>query len=217
MAYKKLDMFDFDGTLFNSPQNTEANQKLYEKVTGLPWLISKEQSREFSKKLGRFVPMRRGWFGKAETLEPPLVPDPAPADWFIKDVCEAFLASKADQETLTLIVTGRHVGLKKQVLRICKDGKLLKVQTKHGKDGKVYLESADDWAQIYFLGDNGPMSGDNKPAETLPWKLWLMEQFLDLHPSIEMVEIWEDRDEHVAEFLKLEDEWAMPVLVRHVK
>jgi hypothetical protein len=86
-----LDVFDFDGTLFHSPCDTPENRQKYERVTGIPWLIDKEASRRLSKQHGKHISMRHGWWGRGETLEPPLVPAPAPCEWFNKDVCDQFL------------------------------------------------------------------------------------------------------------------------------
>lgn len=201
---KKLDIFDFDGTLFNSPEDTPENRAKYERAKGIPWLIDKQQSQELTKKHGRFIGMRRGWWGRAETLEPPLVADPAPPEWFNKEVCEAFLKSKADPDCLTIILTGRFVGLRDKVLRILADGDLIKVQKKVSKTKETYFDATDDQVQLLCLGEDGPKPDNNKPAETFPWKLWIIRQFLDVHPDIEKVEIWEDRPEHVVKFKELD-------------
>lgn len=202
--YKKLVIFDFDGTIFNSPINSKENMDKYEKAIGIPWMITKQMSRELTSKHGKFVGMRQGWFGRAETLEPPLVPNPAPTEWFIKHVCEAFFKSKANPEELTVIMTGRHGGLRTQVLRILDDGKLVKVQRKSSKDGGLFIENADADVQLIMLGDNGPSPKGVKPSETFPFKIWIIPQFLEIHPTIEEVEIWEDREEHIIKFKELD-------------
>ena len=43
--YKKLAIFDFDGTIFRSPISSKENMDKYERATGIPWIISKEKSR----------------------------------------------------------------------------------------------------------------------------------------------------------------------------
>lgn len=211
----KLDVFDFDGTLFHSPADTPENKAKYERATGIPWVIDKQASRDLSARLGRHVPMRRGWWGKAETLEPPLVPDPAPKEWFIKDSVEALLKSKAHPDTMTLIMTGRHVGLKERVYRILHDGQLARIEKSSSPKGDFY-RWADSDCIIKFLGDRGPVHDDNKPSETFPWKVWILEQYVDLYPSIKTVEIWEDRSEHVEKFRELDGALAETVIVNHV-
>ena len=214
---KKLHLFDFDGTLFRNPQNTPENQRKYEEHKGIPWLINKEKSKELTRKFGRFIPIRTGWYGRAETLEPPLVPDPAPQHMFILWTCEEFLRSKSNPESLTLLVTGRHLGLKNHVLRIAGDGGLLKVHRKYSKQGELFCENIDEQATCIFLGENGPKPVGLKPSTTLPWKLWIFEQYINLNPDLEIIEIWEDRDEHVVEFSSLQDVLEQEVIVHHVK
>lgn len=216
MNYTELHIFDFDGTLFRSPTNTPQNQAKYEKITGIPWIVSKEKSRELSKKLGKFVGMRSGWFGRPETLEPPLVADPAPSEWFIQEACEALIQSKANSEALTVILTGRHSGLKGQVLRICDQGNLVKVQNKKSKEGKSFYDVIDPNVICHFLGDSGPKPTENKPNETLPWKLWIIEQYISIYPSINKIIFWEDREEHVENFKSLHGTLVEEVIVNHV-
>jgi hypothetical protein len=213
----KLDVFDFDGTLFRSPADTPDNRKKYEAATGLPWLIDKEASRELTKKHKRHIGMRRGWWGRPETLEPPLVPDPAPAEWFNSGVVDAFKASKANPDTLTMVLTGRFTGLKGHVLRILKDGELVTVEATVAKDGQTHYKVTDSDVICHFLGEKGPKPAGTQPSETFPWKVWLIEQYLGLHTDIKTVEFWEDREEHVTNFGALHEVLAETVVVNHVK
>ena len=199
----KLHIFDFDGTLCNTPLDTPDNRKKYEKVHGIPWIIDKSLAESLSKKLKRRVGMRRGWFGRAETLEPPLVPDPAPSSMFIHPVCDIYHRSKTDPDAITIIMTGRHAGMKNHVLRILDDGGLVKCERTHAKsDGKLWVANVDPHVQVYCLGEDGPYMQDagTKQPDTLPWKIWIMRQFLRLHRDIDVLEIWEDRDAHVSAF-----------------
>lgn len=213
MTIEKLSIFDFDGTLFNSPSDTEENKLKYEKETGIPWLIDQEMSRNLSKKHGCNIGIRRGWWGRPETLEPPLVPSPAPLNWFDDKVREDFNNSKKDNSSLTIMLTGRYVKLKKQVCRILHEGNLVKFEV--SKDG--YYKWVDNDVTGYFLGDNGPKPNDKKPSETFPWKIWIIQQFLDLNKEIQTIEFWEDRDEHVEKFKSLEGTLAKKIIVNHIK
>ena len=213
---RKLDVFDFDGTLFRNPLDTPENRRKFEDHNGLPWLITKEMSRELTRKHKKFVGMRKGWYGRAETLEPPLVPMPAPAEMFITQTVEAFHRSKSDTETLTMIMTGRHAGIQAQVLRIVEDGGLIKIDRQRSKEGVLFCKNIDPDVICHFLGDNGPRPKGNKPNETLPWKLWILEQYMKVYPEIEVVEIWEDREEHVKEFKELDGLLANQVIVNFV-
>lgn len=202
MVITEIHIYDFDGTLFNSPLNTPENQQLYENSTGLPWTITKEKSLELSEKLGQKVNTRSGWWGRPETLEPPLVPDPAPINWFNLVVVEEFYKSKANPSVLTCIMTGRHVGLKKHVLRICYDGKLF---------------TEEDNIPCYCLGDNGPDPQGEKPHNTLGWKIWMTKQLVRLNPEVQKLVFWEDREDHVPHFVNLAGDIVDLSLVYHFK
>jgi len=211
---QKLDVFDFDGTLFRNPEDSSENRLKYEQDKGYPWLIDKQKSRELSEKLGRYIGVGRGWYGRKETLEPPLVPNPAPSEMFIPGPCEDFLASKADPNRLTILMTGRHLGLKNHVLRIASDGGLVEVRKKHDKKGQLIHHCRDENVTCLFLGQDGPSPQGTKPSTTLEWKLWILEQFLN--DDLEAIEIWEDRVEHVEKFREWGEILDQEVIVNHI-
>ncbi len=212
----QLHIFDFDNTLFRSPVNSPETLKKFEKATGLPWLISKSMSKELTKQHRKFIPMRSGWWGRAETLQPPIVPNPAPPEWFIDSTVKALAESKLNSDAVTLILTGRHVGLRQDVLRICAQGNLIKTIIKSTKDNKKFYESVDSDVKLHLLGDDGPGSSANKPKDTLAWKVWLIEQYVQLYSEVNKVVFWEDRIEHVTEFNNLNGLLAEQVIVNHV-
>ena len=218
MSIKKIAVFDFDGTLFLSPEDTPENHKRYEKHAGMPWLIDKVKARELSKVHKRFIGIRSGWWGRAETLEPPLVPDPAPREWFVSSVCDQLAFCKTNPDLQPVIVTGRHSGLRSHVVRILGDGKLAKVQRAISKRaGKEFYTLTDEQVILYCLGDDEPIPGrKDKPPNTLHWKLWLFNQFQDAYPEATEIEIWEDRDDHV-EFFRQVTFKNLKVIVNHVK
>jgi hypothetical protein len=198
---KVIRFFDFDGTLWRNPIDTPKNRAYFEEQTGTPWLINKALSRELTAKHRRHIPMRSGWYGRAETLEPPLVPNPAPKELFIEHAVQALHESKMNSEALTIIMTGRHAGLKNQVLRICDDGGLVKVK-RTNKDGCISYENDDPFVDLLMLGMDGPAKEavGTKPNSTLDWKMWIIEQYLHFYPEVGHLEIWEDREEHKIEF-----------------
>lgn len=212
----KLDVFDFDGTLFRNPLDTAENRHKYEQHTGLPWIINKDMSRELTRKHKRYIGVRKGWYGRPESLEPPLVPIPAPADWFIASTCEAFHKSKADPNSLTLLMTGRHAGIQAQVLRIAEEGGLVKIERSKSKEGQLFCKNVDPDVICHFMGENGPRPKGNKPTDTLPWKIWILEQYMKVYPETEVVEIWEDREEHIASFKELDGALAPQVIVNAI-
>lgn len=210
---KTLDIFDFDSTLFRSPLDSKENRELYEKHSGLPWIIDKEKSKEFSKKIGKHVGMRNGWFGRAETLEHPLVPEPIPQNMWIQETVDQFFKSKKRPDTLTVIMTGRHVGIQGSVLRILHEGKLVKVEIRGGK----YFH-ADPDVTCLFKGMSGPaVKSRPMPTDsTISWKLWIIEKYIDLFTELENVNIWEDREEHVRSFTEFGEILKQKFVITHV-
>jgi HAD domain family 1 in Swiss Army Knife RNA repair proteins len=220
MSIKTLRIYDFDNTLFRSPEDTPENRKIYEKATGSPWLITKQDAAQLSKKLGRTVFPRSGWWGRAETLLPPLVPEHIPPEMWITSTVDSLRESIKDETSVNLIMTGRHSGLKHEVMRILNQGgfeqaKIISTKNAHPV---LYYWEYNERLQLYLLGMSGPCPEkvDPKPQETFPWKVWIIEQFRLIHPEIEKIEIWEDREEHVEKFLDLKEEFPEDIVVHHV-
>jgi hypothetical protein len=205
---KNLHVFDFDGTLFRNAEDSEANRKLYEKHTGLPWIITKSMAKTLSIKHNKSIYPRSGWYGRAETLQPPFVPIPAPKEMFIEPNVKDFLDSKADEESFTVLLTGRHAGLMNSILRILHDGELVECKVK----GTSYYQ-CDPKVTVLLLGQEGPINNyGNKPERTLPWKQWIIEQYL-LKFDFQTLTIWEDRVEHVQAF----NDWKLEGIDKSVR
>lgn len=88
---KKLAIYDFDGTLCKSPENTDENKALWESKTGGQWAKNKDGS------------YKMGWWGKAETLDPDVF-DIELVD-FVK---EQAIKDIEDVDTYAVILTGRR-------------------------------------------------------------------------------------------------------------
>jgi hypothetical protein len=196
----EIHLFDFDGTLFNSPEDTPENQEKFEQKTGMPWLIDKKKAKELSEKLGHTVHTRSGWWGRKETLEPPLVPDPAPIEWFNKKVLFDLNSSKLNEAAITLLLTGRLIPIKPCIERICSVANII-----------------DDHVWFYVMGENGPDPLGPKPTSTFSWKVWIVEQFLRLNPNINQLIVWEDREDHVKKFQELSSTIKKEIIVNHIK
>jgi len=146
------------------------------------------------------------------------VPDPVDMDFFNSKVVEDFLRSKNDENCLTLILTGRHQKLKHHVLRILNDVNLIDV-TRHKITNSLFCHPVDEKVFCYCLGDNGPAldAVGEKPSETFPWKVWIIKQYLHLNPDFELIEIWEDRAEHVENFESFGRSIPNKLIVHHVR
>lgn len=153
---KRCVIYDFDGTLFLSPDR-ESGEVLYLEGTGSTWPY-------------------QGWWGRIESLMPPVVPDPIPHDLLVASTVEAYRKDCADTDTNLVLMTGRPFKARKRVQEIL-DHFDLKFHAYH------------------YRGMKG-----QKGRDTLEIKLNIIESEL-LHPKLEILEIWEDRPEHTSAFL----------------
>ena len=139
----KLSIFDFDGTLINTPL-PDSGREIYEKVTGEPW-------------------PHKGWWAQPLSLDMDIF-DIRPNESVVSD----YKKEIADDNTLTVLLTGRLQRLSKEVENIL----------------SAYGLSFDG----YFYNTGG--STDSFKIKTM---LGLKDQF----PSIENIQMWEDRLEHI--------------------
>ncbi|KAA8493894.1 hypothetical protein FVE85_6997 [Porphyridium purpureum] len=96
-----LDVVDFDGTLVWTP-GPEDGRNLYQSCTGVPFPWS-------------------GWWGRPESLRPPLVPSPAPRDMLNDELAQRLRASWKDPTHFSIVLTGRVEKLRADVERILTD------------------------------------------------------------------------------------------------
>jgi hypothetical protein len=179
MNYKTLNIFDFDNTLVDSPR-PEHGMTAYEAMTGIPWVIKDDET---ALKYGFKKGMRRtGWWGRPETLSPPLMPRPAPPSFRIEKVYQEYLKAKADPDALNVMMTGRHVPFEKTVIGILNE---------LGMDFDKYL----------FKGSKELTSVPGYPndADTAGYKAFAVREVL-LKPGIRNLKIWDDRADFIEEF-----------------
>lgn len=100
-AYRKIAIFDFDGTLINTPLRDEAvdstgrtGEEQWSHVTGQEW-------------------PHRGWWGRKESLNIDVFEHPP-----IPDVISAYNREKRDPNTLMVMMTGRLAKLSGEVEKI---------------------------------------------------------------------------------------------------
>ena len=153
----RLALFDFDDTLVMTPHE-DAGKQRYLQATGKTWPHS-------------------GWWGRRETLRVPIF-NAEPHEVHEKVVAE-FRKAKADPNTLTVLMTGRHSGVKKEVQAIL---------------AKYGLEPDEQ----YYKGDHHYP----KAKDTWDYKNHITTNVL-VPRGFEIVEIWDDRVDHIPLWLEV--------------
>lgn len=151
----KIAIFDFDGTLVNTPL----------KPSG--W--------------------SGGWWGKEHSLLPPFMPKHTELkekglSFLNKKVADAYLEKKECPNTHTVMMTGRHWGLHKHVMNILHGYGLCSKE-----DLCNLLEESNKF--VFISGGN-----------TLAGKLDRLTELVLEFPEVDLVEMWEDRQEHIPHF-----------------
>jgi hypothetical protein len=151
---RKIAIFDFDGTLANTPLKPNN------------W--------------------KGGWWGRKESMLPPHLPPvnkiaQEMPDFLQGKVLAEYLKAVETHDVLTVLMTGRHNGLKWLVLQLL---------DAFGIDP----EGGPKQRAIFIDGGAG--------GKTLRMKLDNINKMVIEFPNVVEVEMWEDRPEHVEEFIK---------------
>jgi hypothetical protein len=150
----RLVIFDFDGTLFHSPE-PETGTKIYERETGSPWPF-------------------KGWWGRVESLLPPIVPEKPDSSWYIDDVVQAQKESITSPDTVVVLMTGRTIKLKDRVMEILKHNGM-------------------NFHDTYFAGQAGTSGSGTFEIKANNIRNLMKRNY-------NLLEIWEDRPEHIEQF-----------------
>lgn len=159
---KRLVIYDFDGTLFNSP-GRESGELAYMEATG------------------KALPFP-GWWGRLESLSPPIVPEHPGEEWLIANTIAAYREDAKDKDTELVLMTGRPFKNRKRVIAICEHFNLM-------------------FHSHYFRGQPG-----QKGRDTLEIKANIIADDL-IHQELSVLEIWEDRPEHTSAFFVFAKQW----------
>lgn len=142
--FKRISIYDFDGTLCLTPDREEG-------------------SRIWKEKLGMDFP-HSGWWGRKETLDTKI---------FEIDRCEwvyrKYLEDMASDSTLVVLVTGRHVGIAKEVKKVLE---------------KCEYKMFDEY---HF----------NNKGKTDVFKIEVFDNLLLENPEVQEITIYEDRADHI--------------------
>lgn len=152
----KISTFDFDGTLFDSPDR-ERGSEAYFNATGDIWPFS-------------------GWWGRPETLQHPVVPDPVPKEMFFDKIVKHYRDDYNDPNCHVVLLTGRPFKVRKIVQ-------------------KILASQEISFHDEYYRGMPG-----SKGRDTLEIKLNIIQEHL-IKDHTEIFEIWEDRPEHLSQFM----------------
>lgn len=136
----QLSIFDFDGTLFASPERPD-------------WWT------------------HQGFWGRPESLNPPYVPERPDADWWSYKVVAEARRAISDPDTYAVLLTGRPGKLEHRI--------------------KALLNGVGlHFAEYHFAGSGGTLAGKFRVLDDLVAKI----------PDLGIVEMWEDRPEHIGSF-----------------
>jgi hypothetical protein len=175
----RLAVFDFDGTLVFTPTPEQGIPK-YEKETGKPWYIRSNQTaldHGFDKGFRRL-----GWWGRPESLHPPIFN--SEPEHLNHSVANALRTFKNDPQTYVVLMTGRGANLGNRVKEILNQ----------------YSIHVDEY---FFRNQKDLVQHPGYPSkgDTFDYKAFTIINRL-MTPNIKSVEIFEDREEHVAKFLQ---------------
>ena len=155
-------IYDFDGTIFRSPER-EDGENIYFEATG------------------ELLPFP-GWWGRIESLTPPIVPSLPDENWYLSDTISCCKEDYSRQDTEVILMTGRHKHVIHRVFELC--------------------EIADlKFDRYFYKGLKG-----QKGTETFVVKRHYIQDFI-IHPNLKILEIWEDRPEHVSNFANISKYW----------
>lgn len=152
---ERIAIFDFDGTLFRSPEKPDW------------WPFA-------------------GFWGRLETLSEPYVPENPDSSWYVGSVVSDARQCASDSKAYTCLLTGRIPKFEKRV--------------------KHLLANVGVRFDDYFFASG---------SSTLPFKLSVIEKLVAQFPEARMVEMWEDRMEHIGPFEAKIKELGREALVHH--
>jgi hypothetical protein len=158
----------------------EEGKPQYEKETGKPWVINNPDDalkHGFPKNF-----RRTGWWGRHETLHPPIFK--LTQDRLNQEVARMFHNFKNDASTYVVVMTGRQANMDARV--------------------KEILNHYGIHADEYFFRAQKSLAQDPKyprQGNTFDYKIFtIMEKLMT--PYMEIVEIFDDREEHIPQFVE---------------
>ncbi|CAG8548556.1 345_t:CDS:1 [Acaulospora morrowiae] len=192
-----INIFDFDGTLFASPQ---PNPRLWENA--LIGLLKNDQ-------------LYKGWYQSKKSLDfEEHVKSRVWNNWWNEKVVDLVRNSMAHPNSLTILLTGRKYSEFHEVIAEMTSRKGLTFDVMGFKPDQDIL----DWSLYYnpaIIGKVGRTKYEEFtsmktvvgiPITTKNFKVRFIEDLLSHHPSTKLIVMWEDRKNHVKAFQSLLNE-----------
>lgn len=154
----RLVIYDFDNTIFHSPER-ETGEILYLEKSGEEWPF-------------------QGWYGRLETLMPPLVPEIPGPEFFIQETVESIFKDSNDKNSYVVLMTGRPYKIRRRIQSIL-DSQNLHFDEEHYRGNPIHP----------------------KGSSTFEIKFAILSRWL-IHSKLDILEIWEDRPEHASAFIR---------------
>ncbi len=155
MAYNKLVVFDFDGTLFNTP-DPEEGKKIWKNVTGEDW-------------------RHAGWWSRAESLDTDIFYIPMNM-W----VYRKYLSAKSDDKNYVMLATGRLDGKENMHQSVSKILDMNNLEFDEVRlcwgGGTFAFKTRLIGARIRELGVSEVVIYDDRPEQLKQFKGWATEQ-----------------------------------------
>ncbi|KAG9285334.1 hypothetical protein G9A89_010809 [Geosiphon pyriformis] len=182
----RLNIFDFDGTLFLSPLPN-------------PYLWD---SRFIGRLMNKGL-IGRGWFQEGRTLEFGKSAEMTGWDgWWNEEVVDQVIESMNDLNALTVLLTGRqYTTFHQKISKMIKTKGLLFDVLGFKPDSNII-----EWDKMYQTNSSKLSIKRNQSAElplgfsTMVYKKAFISGLLEHHPFAKSIKLWEDRKAHVMQF-----------------
>lgn len=125
---------------------------------------------------GRPDGWKGGWWSHASSLDRPFIPRKPGKEWWVAEVVASALQSIQDPNVYTVLMTGRLAFKGNFRTRV----------------PELLLQQGIQFDETLLCTGNG----------TEQWKMSMFDRLVDAH-GFEVVRIWEDREAHAANFVRL--------------
>jgi hypothetical protein len=162
----KIAVFDFDGTLIYTPERPKT-----------------EGGKKF----------KGPWWGSSISLKPPYMPEELEDKHLNPKVAAEYKKAVASPDTFTVMMTGRHSGLKNHVLDILKKAYDIEPHNNPGRERAIFV--------------------DGNGSNTLQVKVGHLLDLLKEFPNVVRIDMWEDRPAHAQMFVDVGKEIGKTIIV----